>query len=471
MMSRTAGGAEGLASIALSPDGSLIAGGGDSRELLVWAVDNLEEEPASYTGASGAIVKVVWRPGGRMVAASIASGEVRTWGVPGGERSARVGFPKADSVSDLAWNPSGDQLAILTPPNRRMQVLDFVVGGNPSSTNFKTPPLALAWNARSHTVAVGGSSGRVQLLRRGLPPTEVELIPGRGPMEHLKWSNAGNVILGIENGERFVRIDPVGGVVDERMLEEPVSGPVAIASDGNRLAFVSGEHLKIVSVGEERVVSVSAKDLVSLHWSDEGFLLAGTAQGEIMMWNSKGESQDLSLPQPESREGCVYERFMVSPRDRLVVGEASPTRLTVWDLEKSSIIIDTGPIDPLMKLRLAGWNPAAAEFLTVNGQGGLSVWNLLDDTGEPALRFGLHNGPPDAVAWHRTGSRLATVGRNNSILIWDRVSGERLLTLRPAIGKVRELCWDPSGRRLVVVGEGDKIKMFDATSGLLADEE
>ena len=151
-------------------------------------------------------------------------------------------------------------------------------------------------------------------------------------------------------------------------------------------------------------------------------------------------------------------------------GGASPTRITIWDIKTGRIVNDSQPAQGQVELQVAGWSPALAEFITVNGQGGLSVWNLNDPTGESVSRFGVHHGPMEAVAWHRSGKRIATTGKDGSILVWDRVSGERLLTLQPKMGKIFELSWDPSGRRLVAIGENGKVKMFDATSGLLGSE-
>ena len=58
-----------------------------------------------------------------------------------------------------------------------------------------------------------------------------------------------------------------------------------------------------------------------------------------------------------------------------------------------------------------------------------------------------------AVSWSPDGRRLAAAGDDETIVIWDVATLDRLLTL-PAPGTVHAIQWSPDGRRIAGCGGG-----------------
>jgi len=87
--------------------------------------------------------------------------------------------------------------------------------------------------------------------------------------------------------------------------------------------------------------------------------------------------------------------------------------------------------------------------------------HLLDPaTGREKRRLILASGRVDALAFNRTGKRLAG-GINNAFLVWDTVSGEVLHNVRARMGRVVAVAYSPRDSFLVTSGTDHYLRVFD----------
>ncbi|MCB0034069.1 MAG: protein kinase [Anaerolineales bacterium] len=105
----------------------------------------------------------------------------------------------------------------------------------------------------------------------------------------------------------------------------------------------------------------------------------------------------------------------------------------------------------------------------------LSSAVILDrQTFEPIYNLELGEGEVNGSSFHPDGSRLATVGSDNVIRIWDMNNGEPLLSwvgheAGPPVGGstygVTKVSYSPDGTRLVTAGSDRTAKVWDAETG------
>src|SRR5262245_25084036 len=76
-----------------------------------------------------------------------------------------------------------------------------------------------------------------------------------------------------------------------------------------------------------------------------------------------------------------------------------------------------------------------------------------------------HNDNVDAVVWSPDGKRLASASLDNSVRIWDPVSGEETLVLRSNAGMFYDVSWNPDGAQLAAACSDGQIWIWDATPG------
>ena len=104
---RIGGHLSAVSSIAFSPDGKMLASGGDDDTLRLWNVDE-RSEIKSITEHSNDVRSVVFSPDGKTLASGSKDGTVKLLEVPSGDVIATL---EHDYVESVAFSPDGEVLA------------------------------------------------------------------------------------------------------------------------------------------------------------------------------------------------------------------------------------------------------------------------------------------------------------------------------------------------------------------------
>lgn len=78
-----------------------------------------------------------------------------------------------------------------------------------------------------------------------------------------------------------------------------------------------------------------------------------------------------------------------------------------------------------------------------------------------------HSDKVDAVAFSRSGSVLATGGRDKAVILWEAATGRMLQSLRNHSSWIRAVRFSPEGRQLITLEYIGDIKLWDWESGRL----
>ncbi|MBE2221012.1 MAG: NACHT domain-containing protein [Anaerolineae bacterium] len=76
-----------------------------------------------------------------------------------------------------------------------------------------------------------------------------------------------------------------------------------------------------------------------------------------------------------------------------------------------------------------------------------------------------HDGPVTAVAFSPDGSRMATASSDNSIKLWDAVTGQNYLTLIGHENTVNDVVFTHDGSQVISGGQNGQIMLWDAGTG------
>jgi WD40 repeat protein len=400
-----------------SPDGKRLAVCGGNGGVYVWDVAT-GRRLCWGVGPKGTVVNFAFRPDGKVAACTVCSDNFTVWEMPSAEQ--RTGH--TTGVSALAFHRDGKTLVSVGedgirwwdlagrqevlhkelredgPEQRRLQVLDLAADGR-----------------RVIAPAFYGLGFRVLDLdtERELLAVRTDQIPRQGCFAVLSADSrtvatlrdSGKVslaLLGVDSGKTKHHVE----------LNTKDSTPLALATDGQRVAFLRA-------------------------WHDPG------RSAELTVWDiTSGE--EVKVHRKENARSVV-----LSPDGRLaaLVGDRQPVTVhdlqsgTPWPRLEQQVDAISGPLAFSPDGRLL----AAAVRDQQHDLGGVVVWELASS--QVRVDFTGHRGAIFDLAFSPDSRVLATGGADTTILLWD-LHGPGAATGKPQEKDLERLWTDLAGDAL-----------------------
>jgi len=244
-----------------------------------------------------------------------------------------------------------------------------------------------------------------------------------------------------------------------RVIEQ--SGHVAWSPDGEMLAVMDGEYLRIWDVKsgtrlrEMRAAEKCRQPRVS--WSPDGNTIVSAGGDLLCFWEA-----DSGKPRHVIRLKSQGFSFAWSPQGELAAASSRDGAVLLGDLESGSPLVSLAGSSRVFHWSpdgrtLATGTPIDASVQLWDARAGKSIRVLKDDE-EPATE----------LAWSPGGKTIAaTVADGTKVHLWDVGAARRSSTLKG--GGTAMLTWSPDGRTLATGGGNMKrtIYLWDAGSGQL----
>jgi WD40 repeat protein len=440
---------------AVSPDGQLLAQGTTSGLVRIWdlATGQLLQTPA---GHAGSVLAVKFSPDSQHVASAGADGTVRLWAVQTGAELLLLRGHQG-RVGCLSFHPSGHYLASGSEQPGDVKIWDLtrpqehvIVKENP--TAFKRVE-ALGFNSDGQTVLVARPTG---------------------------WLQVSEAATGMDRD--FRRID----VADVWRVPSTL---VAISTDGQQMAAVSKESLRVVKLldtmdGRELHSLSHAYPVLHMAFSADGRRLAtsaaeqkGSGPREVSVWDTATGQRLVTIPCEPFDAGRLHGPVALSPDGLLLAhtesalrpgeeGKTEPVhRIQLRDAATGeSLQVVEGVPDLIEKLAFS----PDGRHLAVSLTRGVMVYDVRAGRwlhGKP-----LNDSTGDLytdLAFSPDGRRLAAIGREQA-LIWDVATGQLVLALRGAPprpwdnGFNPHIAWSPDGRRLAASNWNNTVSIWDS---------
>jgi WD40 repeat protein len=173
----------------------------------------------------------------------------------------------------------------------------------------------------------------------------------------------------------------------------------------------------------------------------------------VSVWTLEGRS--LVLPV----QGVDIVAISVDGR---MVAAGSGSAVTVWNADDGTRIqvldIRGGPA------RALDFGLTAGELVSASAGGIAVVWSLPEGIPRHTL---LLDGSPHAVAWSPAGDTIAITGESTTTQLWDPDTGQARTRLGGHRDRVYDVAFDATGARVATVGEDGEINVWDAGDGSL----
>ncbi|MEK6644274.1 MAG: SRPBCC domain-containing protein [Planctomycetota bacterium] len=514
---------DGIMSVAISPDGTLIASGGNDNLVKLWDAAT-GKEVATLQGHTAPIFTVTFSPDGDLIASSSQDKTVRVWVTKSGELLATYKGHK-NPVPCVAFSPDGSKLASCsyelhsTSPSvvieGQVHLWDASTPGEPKTArrlrNGGVKPISsIAWSPDGNTMYAGTWDSLVfawdLTSEESGEPRSVK-IPEEGlysAIDALCLSPDGQYIVA-GSKDRTARVwmaatfEPV---VTLRGHIDYVNG-VRFSPDGMRLATAGGDEcIRVWDVATWKEISAlrgHSLDVRTVCWTPKGDRLISSAlDGTVRMWDASfahyggikmtqsaacyaalfspdgmrlhtcGHDGTISMWDTATGEQLAHWDAHGGKSANTLSLSADGTRLLSCSYDKYLRIWDTATQKEMKSLK----NESGVYHAALSGDGKMAVCAqgktvAVWDVETESIKFKLDGseGKVQSVAISPDGEMIAASCADKTVRTWDAATGKPIAVMKGHEGNIESAVFSPDGTKIASGSADGTARLWDARSG------
>ncbi len=443
-----------VAEVAFSPDGRAVASAGADGAVVVADAASGRAQRELRRAASAQqpvpVNDVTWTPDGRRVIAVDDDGVLAIWDVAAGElvREIHGHDGRAVAVDVLG----GGSPAATGGADGSAAVWDIETGTEVTRVRARGPVADVSSSSDGRRLLVVDVVGNATVVD-GATGTVLRSVaaPGVSPLAaRLDPAAPDRAVVAHRDGAGAVWDVAVGhGVAPIAMSAATDGTAVTVAKDSGTARVWSADRR------ERGSIETGAQGLVDAALSGDGRrLLVADDAGGASSWPVLAPGAPVRL----AAQGVTS--VAISGDGRVIATAAGPS-ITTWNADDGTLLRTMDARGGTV--RGLAFGPTSDQLVSVSTDATATIWDAA--TGQ-ARHFMRLDGRPDAVAWSSRGT-VATTGANTTTQLWDADTGRLRRTLGGHREQVYDVAFDAGGGRLATVGHDGEVNVWDVADGIL----
>ncbi len=451
--------------ITFSLDSRTVAGGTSDDKVILWDVASGARK-ATLIGHTHVITSVAFSPDGSTLASGSWDETVRLWDVATGVRKTTL-TTHTEGISNIAFSPDGRTFA--SSSFNEDKVILWDVGTWQQKAALNTDINCFAFSPDSSTLATGSWRGELHLWDVASGTHKAEFLGHLSGIFSVAFSPDGKTLA--------------SGGVDKLYLWDIDSGTrklsitghtdgiysIAFSPDSKTLASGSSEQIRLwdiaASTHEATLFVGDWATNAGLAFSPDGNTLASESGFQIHLWNVKNRTHSATIRRyGETTSGYVRYRSIAFSRDGRFLARSASNSVQLWYAGRTYKKTLTGHTNNVTSIAFSYDSRTLASGGVDNT---VQLWDV--DTDTHKATFAGHTDIVVSVAFSPDGSLLASGSDDNTIILWSMDTGEPRTTIVAHTNGVNDVAFSPDGKTLASCGYRDDttVKLWDVETGTL----
>ena len=480
------------------PDGDWLATAGDDRRIILWSMP--EGEKSNEWEAPDRVVALAVSPDGKVLASGGTDDDVTLWNVETGEKTNTLKGHQ-DSVSGLAFSPDGSLLASASY-DRTARIWDVETGQAKFNPFWHPDKLGggIAFHPEKDLLVAGCCDRRIHYWDTATG-REIGAVGGHSNfLTELSFIDGGRRLVSASM-DRTLRIWDVDTGVALRVMQGHAAGVIGVAvfneavysaaNDGTVRRWKSGTgDLRVADLPSEPASSAISPDgstvaigfanghlgfyslvdqnrkwlnenkndarIMRLAFSPDGELLASAcyADNTVKLWRT----EDGELLQTFEGHANAVHAAAFSPDGKLVASASYDGRIGLFEpgAEKGKFFeAYDGKIGSVV------FGKESETLLSAGADGAVRLWNIRTWPPEPVGEFPKSGEMVIWAALSPDGSRIAAVGRDLLVHVYDTETGEEEHAFVGHEQAVYRAAFSQDGGQVATVSSDATVRFWD----------
>ena len=449
-----------VSTIAFSPNGTLLATGNTTGDVIVWDIRNQQcLSEIKCEGKFNPVRQVTFSPDGQRLASSSGNYAFHVWHLDTGEQVAEftaedVHEKRPRTPIPLTFSPNGNMLASATPENT-LSIWDIEANERIALfTGHAAPVVALIFSPCGRFLISADKSGALyewdfkeNIATEQNSHFSVMLTYAKSHPKLGYSSDRALLAVGVDDSAPMLTVwDVERGNKLGTLQSEKRPFRIGFSPTSSQLAIISKEDkIQTWNIGEPNSRPASICEHISpcgaVRFSPDGSILAtGHWSGVIKLWDTKG----LELQKTFKAEGRKVVRSIdFSPCGNKLAASSYDKTVSIWDFRE--------PSAPPVKLAghqavlyAVAFSPKGDLLVSADSKGVLGIWDV-----EHNYELKTFTEETDwiwSIAFSPDGKQIASVHQRKSARLWDIENGEQITELSLTLPQDRtKYKGDPNG--------------------------
>ncbi|MBE9206825.1 NACHT domain-containing protein [Nostoc sp. LEGE 06077] len=451
----------GIASVAFSPDGKLLATGDTNGEIRLYQVSDWRQL-LICKGHTNWVPSLVFSPDGSMLASSSSDHTVKLWNVTTGQCIQTLQGHKHE-VWTVAFSPDGNTLT--SGSNDHMIKLWSVSTGECLKTfQGHTSWIVCAVFTLDGQKLVSGSDDNTIRVWNVSTGECLKILPGHlDGIRSISISPDGQTIASSSDDQTVKLWDIAAGECIKTLHGHHAAvWSVAISPQGNLIAsgsldqtvrlwdFHTGQCLKTLQGHSGWVLSVAfnlQRNLLATSSDDQTVKLWDVNTGQCLKTLSGYTSQSWSV---------AY-----SPDGQMLASGGHDQIVRLWDIHTEQALHNF--LGHSAVVRSVAFSPNGQKLASGSDDRIVNLWDV--NTGQSWQTFQGHRAAIQSVIFSPDGQKLASASEDQTVRLWDVNTGQSLQTFQGHSAAVQSVAFSPQGRTLASGAWDQTVKIWDVNTG------